>query len=100
MLCGRIETADIKPHSRPQFGASGNNTVGSTASVGNTSQLKKLEQAWTASLPQPHSTSNSDQPEVYKSGYSVDMMTSRELMELRRNIEAALDTRGVQPAST
>lgn len=92
------DSVDIKPHSCSGRGAA---NTGSTASVGNTAHLKKLEQSWTSSLAQPDASGNvSSGPEVYKSGYSVDLMSSRELMELRRNIEAALDVRGVQPTST
>ena len=70
--------------------------------VGNTAHLKKLEQAWTSSLEQPNYDANGKENDiqVFKSGYSVDLMSSRELMELRRNIDATLDVRGVEPAST
>jgi hypothetical protein len=79
----------------------GGRNVGSTASVGNTAHLKKLEQAYTSSLaPSDSRAQVTSNQEVYKSGYGVDMMSSRELMELRRNIDAALDVRGVEPAST
>ena len=92
------DSVNIKPHSRAGRGGA---NLGSTASVGNTAHLKKLEQTWTSSMAQPDGNMQaSSAPEVYKSGYSVDLMSSRELMELRRNIEAALDVRGVQPTST
>ena len=76
--------------------------AGPKLAVGNTAHLKKLEQAWTSSLEQPNTDTHGKENDiqVFKSGYSVDLMSSRELMELRRNIDATLDVRGVEPAST
>ena len=98
---------DTKPHSA--HGDSGGLTrnVGSTASVGNTSHMKHLERAWNAGLTHEGGagggaagSTDASAPSVYKSGYSVDLMSTRELMELRRGIEATLDVRGVAPVST
>ena len=96
---------DTKPHSL--HGGSGGVTrnTGSTASVGNVAHMKNLERTWNAGLAREDSAGGasagtSGSPHGYKSGYSVDLMSTRELMELRRGIEASLDKRGVEPAST
>lgn len=94
---------DTKPHSAHSAGNSGSGltrNVGSTASVGNTAHLKHLESKWNAGLAEGGGGGADADGEVYKSGYSVDLMSTRELMELRRGIEATLDVRGVAPVST
>jgi len=92
---------DTKPYSGSQTHGNPGRSVGSTASVGNTAHMKQLERAWNAQLSQSGGGGGGgDGESVYKSGYSVDLMSTRELMELRRGIEATLDVRGVAPVST
>ena len=61
--------------------------------------MKVLEAAWNSSLGSAQPVGGSG-PEAYKSGYSVDILSNKELLELRRNIESTLDVRGVAPQST
>ena len=89
---------DTKPHSAHRGSGATRNT-GSTASVGNVAHMKNLERSWNAEEDRS-GAAPTGQPAVYKSGYSVDLMSTRELMELRRGIEASLDKRGVEPATT
>ena len=93
---------DTKPYSGSQTHGNPGRSVGSTASVGNTAHMKQLERAWNAQLSQSGDGGGGGGggESVYKSGYSVDLMSTRELMELRRGIEATLDVRGVAPVST
>ena len=92
---------DTKPHSVHVGSGGPTRSTGSTASVGNTAHMKNLERSWNAELAAEGSSATpAGDPLVYKSGYSVDLMSTRELMELRRGIEASLDKRGVEPAST
>ena len=93
---------DTKPHSVHKGSGGPTRSTGSTASVGNTAHMKNLERSWNAELAAEgrSSAAPAGEPHVYKSGYSVDLMSTRELMELRRGIEASLDKRGVEPAST
>lgn len=66
--------------------------------------MKGLEAAWNAGLGGSGGGSGggaaAGAPEAYKNGYSVDILSNRELMELRRNIESTLDNRGVAPQSS
>ena len=90
---------DTKPHGARRSSGATRNT-GSTASVGNVAHMKNLERSWNVEQETRSGAAPTGQPDVYKSGYSVDLMSTRELMELRRGIEASLDKRGVEPATT
>lgn len=64
--------------------------------------MKGLESAWNASIGATGGGESGGRgaTEAYKNGYSVDILSNQELLELRRNIESTLDNRGVAPQSS